>query len=45
MKSRQRPFSPIDIGLRVHAPIVMSVLSFREDKVVKFDKATQKIIL
>ncbi len=45
VKSRQRPFSPIDIGLRVHAPIVMSVLSFREDKVVKFDKATQKIIL
>ncbi len=45
VKSRQRPFSPIDIGVRVQAPLVMSVLSFREDKVAKFDKANQKIIL
>jgi predicted dehydrogenase len=45
VKSRQRPFSPIDIGVRVHAPLIMGVLSFREDKVAKFDKANQAIVL
>ena len=45
VKSRQRPFSPIDIGVRVQAPLVMGILSFRENKVATFDKANQKIIL
>ncbi len=45
VKSRQKPFSPIDIGVRVHAPLIMGVLAFREDKVAKFDKAEQKIVL
>ncbi len=47
VKSRQKPFSPIDIGVRVHAPLeIMGVLAFRgRTKVAKFDKAEQKIVL
>ena len=45
VKSREKPFSPIDIGVRVHAPLIMGIRSFREDKVAKFDKANQAIVM
>ena len=43
--SRQKPFSPIDIAVRVQAPLNMGILSHRENKVAKFDKQKQTIIL
>ena len=45
VKSRQRPYSPIDIAVRVQAPLNMGILSHRESKVARFDKATGKIVL
>jgi hypothetical protein len=45
VKSRQRPFSPIDIAVRVQAPLNMGILSHRESKVAKFDTARQQIVL
>jgi predicted dehydrogenase len=45
VKSRQRPYSPIDIGVRVQAPLNMGILSHRAGKVAKFDPATRKIVL
>jgi predicted dehydrogenase len=45
VKSRRRPFSPIDIAVRVQAPLNMGILSHRESKVAKFDKARQQIVL
>jgi len=45
VKSRQRPYSPIDIAVRVQAPLNMGILSHRENKVARFDKAAQKIVL
>ena len=45
MKSRQRPFSPIDIAVRVQAPLNMGILSHRENKVAKYEKETGKILL
>lgn len=43
--SRQRPYSPIDIGVRVQAPLNMGILSHREGKVARFDRASRKIVL
>ncbi len=43
--SRQKPFSPIDIAVRVQAPLNMGILSHRENKVARYDKATQQIVL
>jgi predicted dehydrogenase len=45
VKSRQRPYSPIDIAVRVQAPLNMGILSHRESKVARFDKAKQQIVL
>jgi predicted dehydrogenase len=45
VKTRQRPFSPIDIAVRVQAPLNMAILSHRENKVAKYDKATGKIVM
>ena len=45
VKSRQRPYSPIDIAVRVQAPLNMGILSHRESKVVKFDKQKMSIVL
>ncbi len=45
VKSRQKPFSPIDIAVRVQAPLNMGILSHRENKVARFDKAQQKIVM
>jgi len=43
--SRQKPLSPVDVGARVQAPLNMAVLSFRENKVARFDRQKQEIVL
>lgn len=43
--SRQRPYSPIDIAVRVQAPLNMGILSHREGKVARFDKKEGKILV
>ncbi|MHB9050073.1 MAG: hypothetical protein ACYC35_29515, partial [Pirellulales bacterium] len=45
VKSRQRPYSPIDMAVRVQAPLNMGILSHRENKVARFDKEKQQIVL
>ena len=45
VKSRQRPYSPIDIAVKVQAPLNMGILSHRESKVAFFDKAKHAIEL
>ena len=45
VKSRQKPYSPIDIAVRVQAPLNMGILSHRSGKVAKFNKETKKIDL
>ncbi|MCR4414465.1 MAG: Gfo/Idh/MocA family oxidoreductase, partial [Thermoguttaceae bacterium] len=45
VKTRQRPYSPIDIAVRVQAPLNMGILSHREGKVARFDPATRKIVM
>ena len=45
VKSRQKPYSPIDIAVRVQAPLNMGILSHREGKVVRFDPQKQQIVL
>jgi len=45
VKSRQRPMSPVDIGARVQAPLNMAILSYRENKVARFDTQKQQIVL
>jgi len=45
VKSRQRPYSPIDVAVRVQAPLNMGILSHREGKVARFDPQTQQIVL
>jgi predicted dehydrogenase len=44
-RTRAKPLSPADIGARVQAPLNMAILSYRENKVARFDAAAQKIIL
>jgi hypothetical protein len=43
--SRQRPLSPVDIGAKVQAPLNMAILSYRENKVARFDRQKQQIVL
>jgi predicted dehydrogenase len=45
VKSRAKPYSPIDIAVRVQAPLNMAILSHRESKTARFDKAQRKIVL
>ncbi len=45
VKSRQKPYSPIDIAVRVQAPLNMGILSHREGKVVRFDKQKMSIVM
>ena len=45
VRSRQRPLSPVDVGAKVQAPLNMSVLSYRQSKVARFDAKAQKIVL
>ncbi len=45
VKSRKRPYSPIDIAVRVQAPLNMGILAHREGKVARYDKSKQQIVL
>lgn len=45
VQTRKRPFSPVDIGVRVQAPLNMGILSHREGKVARFDSVARKIVL
>ena len=45
VKSRQKPLSPVDVGARVQAPLNMAILSYRENKVARFDRQKQEIVL
>ncbi len=45
VKSRQRPYSPIDIAVKVQAPLNMGILSHRESKVALFDKEKLAIMM
>ncbi len=44
VRSRRRPYSPVDTALRVHAPLCMGVMSYRDDKVMKFDAQKTAIV-
>lgn len=43
--SRQEPYCPVDLGLRVQTPLIMGILSHRENKVALFDEASRQIVL
>lgn len=43
--SRKRPLSPVSVGARVQAPLNMSILSYRESKMARFDRETEKIVI
>ncbi len=43
--SRQEPYCPVDLGLRVQTPLIMGILSHRENKVALFDEDTRQIVL
>ncbi len=43
--SRQRPLSPVEVGAKVQAPLNMAILSYRENKVARFDRQKQEIVL
>ena len=45
VKSRQKPYSPIDIAVRVQAPLNMGILSHRAGRVARFDKQKMTIVL
>ncbi len=45
VRTRQRPYSPLDIGVRVQAPLNMGILSHREGKVARFDRQSGRILL
>jgi hypothetical protein len=45
VKTRERPYSPIDIAVRVQAPLNMGILSHRENKVAHFDTQKQQIVI
>ena len=45
VKSRQKPYCPIDLAVRVQAPLNMGILSHREGKVARFDKQKMAIVM
>jgi predicted dehydrogenase len=45
VKSRQELYSPIDVAVRVQAPLNMAILSHRQGKVARFDKVRQQIVI
>ena len=45
VRTRRRPLSPVDVGARVQAPLNMAILSYRENKMARFDVENEKIIL
>lgn len=45
VKSRRQPYSPIDIAVRVQAPLNMGIISQREGKTARMDPTTGEIKL
>jgi predicted dehydrogenase len=45
VKTRQTPVCPIDMSVRVQAPLSMGIISHRENKVVGFDSDNQTLTL
>jgi len=45
VQSRERPLSPVEIGAKVQAPLNMAILSYRENKVARFDREKHEIVL
>lgn len=45
VQTRRQPKCNIAMAVRVQAPLSMGILSHRESKVVKFDRATQAIVM
>lgn len=45
VKSRETPYCPIEMGVRVQAPLNMGILSHRQSKVATFDKQKQTIVM
>jgi predicted dehydrogenase len=45
VRTRQEPYCPVSLGLRVQTPLIMGILSHRENKVARFDKEKQEIVL
>jgi predicted dehydrogenase len=45
VKTRKQPYSPIDVAVKVQAPLSMAILSHLENKVATFDQANQRILL
>jgi predicted dehydrogenase len=45
VKSRQRPYSPIDVAVKVQAPLIMGILSHRANRVARFDAEKETIVI
>ncbi len=45
VRTRKRPVSPVDVAARVQAPLNMAILSYRQNKVARFDTKREEIIL
>ena len=45
VETRQQPFSPIAAAVRVQAPLSAGIISHRENKVVRFDEQSKKLLL
>jgi len=45
VKSRGKPLSPVDVGMKVQAPLNMAILSYRDNKVARFDADKRQIVL
>ena len=44
VRTRRQPQCNIAVGVRVQAPLSMGVLSYRENRVVRFDRDSKKIV-
>jgi predicted dehydrogenase len=45
VKTRSQPYSPIDLAVRVQAPLNMGILAHRENTVARFDAEKSEILL
>jgi predicted dehydrogenase len=45
VQTRRPPLSPVDVGARVQAPLNMAILSYRENRVARFDAKKERIVL
>lgn len=45
VRTRETPYCPVSLGMRVQAPLLMGVLSHREGKVVRFDRSKKEFVL